>query len=275
MSMTIGLALAVTAAQASPAAALPCDPLPGMEQVLARPAVNYILMGEYHGTVEMPKVTADAVCAVALAKRPVIVGVEFPPENQSAIDAYLKSEGAAAARAALLSAPAWKEEGGRTTSAIFDLIEQARRLSSAGYPVTVVAFDLVPQPVLSKEREEGLARGLAEARAKVPNSLVVALTGVGHAGKSLWTSQNPPFRAASQLLPPAETLSFFFVRAGGEFWGCHPAGGGPPGECKAYDMPVREPAGVRGIRLDGSLREGFDGFYSAGTKYTASKPAAR
>ena len=45
--------------------------------------------------------------------------------------------------------------------------------------------------------------------------------------------------------------------------------------CTAYDMPPREPVAARGIRLDKSLRDGFDGVYSAGRRYTASHPALK
>lgn len=41
--------------------------------------LNYLLVGEYHGTVEMPQVAADALCAAANKDRPVVLGVEFTP----------------------------------------------------------------------------------------------------------------------------------------------------------------------------------------------------
>ncbi|QPQ54610.1 hypothetical protein IC614_09770 [Allosphingosinicella flava] len=250
-----------------------CGALPGIEQLLDRPDFNYLLIGEYHGTAEMPAVAADALCAGAKAGRPLILGLEFPPANQPYLDAYLSSDGGEAARTALLVAPAWHAaEDARVTHAVLALIDRARLLASRGYKVSAVAFDKIPQPLISKEREAGMAELLTAAQRKVPGSLVVALTGTGHADKEGWTSQNPPFLAAGGILPPRETVSLAFARPGGQYWGCQSPGGEANG-CKAYDMAVREAVRPRGIVLDPALRGGFDGLYSTGGQYTASLPA--
>lgn len=255
---------------ASPA---PCEPLPGMAAVLAVEQLEYLLIGEYHGTREMPEVASQAACSAVQSGRPVVLAIEFPPENQPHLDVFIRSDGKQLAVDALLKAPAWTEEGGRTTQAIVDLLESARLLRAAGKNVSVVAFDKVPTPIISKEREAAMAQALMEAQRRVPASLVIALTGAGHAGKTPWSSQNPPFASTGQLLPVERTLSFTFARPGGAYWGCSPPNGGTPEGCRAYEMPVREPVPPRGIRLDPTAREGFDGIYSAGRSYQASRPA--
>lgn len=261
------------AALAAFTSAAECEPLPGIEELVSRPDLRFLLIGEYHGTAEMPAVAGDALCAAVATGRPVILGIEFAPDNQAHLDAYIVSDGGAAARAALLQAPAWREEGGRATSAVLGLVERARRFARTGRAVTAVAFDRIPTPTLSAEREAGLAAGLANAQMRVPGSLVVALTGLGHADKEGWISQTPPFLAAGGLLPAAHTVSLAFARPGGRYWGCHAADGDGTRGCTAYDMPAREAVVPRGIRLDPSLRGGFDGVYSVGTAYTASAPA--
>ena len=268
----MSLLFAAALAAAAPAVT-ECAPLPGLEPVMARADLKFLLIGEYHGTVEMPGVAGDALCAAVATGRPVILGIEFPPANQPQLDAYLASDGGTEARTALLAAPAWAEEGGRTTEAILALIERGRQLARVGRPVTIVAFDRIPAPTLSAEREAGLAAGLANAQMRVPGSLVVALTGLGHADKEGWISQSPPFLAAGGLLPGAHTVSLAFARPGGQYWGCHAANGDRTQGCTAYDMPPREPVPARGIRLDPTLRSGFDGVYSHGGTYTASPPA--
>lgn len=250
-----------------------CGALPGIEQLLDRLNFNYLLIGEYHGTVEMPEVAADALCAAAKAGRPVILGLEFTPANQSHLNAYLVSDDGAAARAALLAAPAWQAaEDSRVTQAVLALIERARLLARGGYKISAVAFDKVPEPVVSKEREAAMAEVLSAAHSQVPKSLVIALTGTGHADKEGWTSQKPPFLAAGGMLPQQETVSLAFARPGGQYWGCRSPNGDADG-CKAYDMPVREPVRPRGIVLDPTLRGGFDGLYSSGGQYSSSLPA--
>ncbi len=257
---------------AAAAVAALCNPLPGIEQVL-RPSMNYLLIGEYHGTVEMPAVAADVACAAAATGRPLVFGIEFTPANQSALDAFMASDGGTAARSSLLAAPGWREPGGRTTAAIVDLIDSLRRLGKAR-PVTLVAFDTAPTPAgTSPAREAAMAEALESERAKAPGSIVVALTGAGHADKEGFTSATPPFLAAAGRLPAGETVSLSFRRPGGQYWGCAAPTGDAGGGCKAYEMPPREPVLPRGITLDASLRGGFDGLYSPGRTYTASRPA--
>ena len=248
------------------AVAAACPSLPGIDAVLARPQLGYLLFGEYHGTNEMPGMVADALCAAKAAGRPIVLGVELPIAMQPAIDAFLRSDGGRDARTALLAHPAWKEEGGRTTDAILGLIDAARKLR-----VPAVAFDALPMRDTSPEREQAMADALR--RAGGGNRLVVALTGVGHADKQGFTSRTPPFLAAAGRLPPERTLSLTFARPGGSFWGCQAANGGPAEGCKAYPMPVREEIWPRGIILDPAYRAGFDGFYSSGGQYSASAPA--
>ena len=242
-------------AASNPAAAVTaCAPLPGIEVVVARVELRFLLIGEYHGTVEMPAVAGDTLCAAVATGRPAILGIEFPTENQPYLDTYLGSDGGEAARTALLGAPAWREEGGRATEAVLALIERARLFARVGLPVSVVTFDIVPTPTLSPQREAGLAAGLANAQMRVPNSLVVALTGLGHADKEGWISQSPPFLAAGGLLPAAHTVSLAFARPGGRYWGCHAPNGDATRGCTAYEMPSREPVAARGVTLDPHLR---------------------
>ena len=251
-----------------------CAHLSGLAPIVQRTEVQYLLFGEYHGTIEMPELVANAVCDAldTAPERPLVVAVELPAGEQAIIDRYMASDGSADARAALLAAPAWSEKGGRSTLAILNLSERLRRLGPRR--VTLVAFDALPQPGTSAERETAMADALKKAVARRPNSLAIVLTGVGHADKKGWVSETPPFASAAGNLPPAATISLAFARPGGQFWGCHPANGGPSRGCAAYDMPVREPVRLRGIELDPKLRDGFDGIYSVGRQYSASTPAA-
>lgn len=244
------------------AAAATCPHLPGIDAVLARPDLQFLMFAEYHGTVEMPAMVGDALCHAKASGRPVVLGVELPKSAQAALDRFA-ADGEAAV---LLREPAWREEGGRSSRAILDLIGTARRLG-----VKVVAFDAKPDGGVSPEREQAMADALEKAGRD--GSLVIALTGSGHADKEGFTSRTPPVLSAAGRLPAARTLSLAFTRPGGSFWGCRAANGGPDEGCKAYLMPAREPVRARGLALDPGYRGGFDGYYSAGAAYTASQPA--
>ena len=71
----------------------------------------------------------------------------------------------------------------------------------------------------------------------------------------------------------SETVSLSFRRPGGHYWGCAAPNGDTAAGCRAYDMPPREPVLPRGVTLDAALRGGFDGLYSVGGVYSASRPA--
>lgn len=248
-----------------------CTPLPGFEPVLDRPGLRFVMFGEAHGTVEAPSVFLDAVCTAA-ARGPVTAALEFTPADQSALDAYMRSDGGPQAKAALLAAPAWADRGGRQSHALADLIEGLRRLKADGAQVALLAFDAEPTAEgTSPAREEGMARALIEAAERRPGP-TLALTGTGHADRTGWNGP-PPFRSAAQALPASQTLSLAFARPGGEYWTCRAPEGGGATECKAWPMLVREPVSPRGVRLDASAREGFDGAFSPGKTYTASPPA--
>lgn len=276
MLLSTALSALSLAATATPTAAPPCAPLPGIDPLLDKPGLTYLLLGEYHGTVEMPAVAADVICHAAKRGRPLVVAVELPAGDQPALDRYMASDGGAAARKALLASPGWKAEGGRTTAAIADLIEAARRIGRkrpANLPVTLVAFDRGPQPGTSPMREAAMAKALESAAGRRPGSLVIAFTGAGHADKEGFVSRNPPFPAAAGHLPKDRTVSLTFARPGGLYWGCSAPDGSSPRGCAAYEMPAREPAAPRAIVLDPALRSGFDGLYHPGAPYTASRPA--
>lgn len=259
---------AAQAAETRPA----CQALPGADALLQKPGLDYVIFGEAHGTTELPAAFGDLVCAAA-TQGPVTVGLEFLPQEQASLDAYLASDGGAEARAALLASEGWADPYGRASEAIFQLVEQLRLMKAAGADLTVAAFDHPSEtPGTSAAREAGMARLLLEARAARPDARVVALTGVGHAGKSAWTSFDPPFPAMSQLLPDANTVALTFIRGGGEVWACRAPSEGAAEECRVWPSTAREEIPSRGVALDAS-RSGFEGIVSVGAPYTGSAPA--
>lgn len=248
-------------------------PLPGTESLRSQAPAEFIIMGEAHGTAELPAAFADLVCAFALKSGPLTVGLEFLPEEQSSLDAYLASDGGQAARAVLLGSPGWSSRDGRASQAIFDLLESLRRLKATKPDLQVVAFDHASEtPGTSAAREKGMADLLLSAKRARPSAPLLALTGVGHAGKSAWTSFNPPFLAMSQYLPADRTMALTFDVFGGEIWACRRAAEGAAEECGPRAVSTRGEARPRGIRLDGS-RDGFDAILSVGTPFSASAPA--
>jgi len=247
-----------------------CPELPG-SQVLIEADADFIVVGEAHGTAELPALFADLACSLTTVSRPLLVGVEHGPANQAALDTYLASDGSAEARAVLLRAPAWDEAGGRGSLAMLELIERVRQLRVAGAEVALVAFDhVIDTPGTTELRERYMAAQLMAAVGRSPGARVLALTGLGHADKEGFASQQPPFRSMAQFLPPEDTLTLSFVRTGGEALGCR----GAPGSltCAPGPMTARDEPRARGVSL-GDGRAGFDGWVSSGGTLTASTQA--
>ncbi|MEQ8312122.1 MAG: hypothetical protein RIA72_15655 [Sphingopyxis sp.] len=249
-----------------------CTPLPGVEALRdARP--DFVIVGEAHGTAELPAAFADLVCAYAAAGTPLTVGLEFLPAEQPVLDAYLASSGDDAAKAALLASPAWTIRDGRASQAIFGLIEALRKMKATHGDLAVVAFDHPSErPGTSATREKGMADLLLAAKRGRPTAPVLALTGNGHAGKSEWTSLGPPFAAMAQLLPAERTIAISFHVEGGEIWSCWRETPEADEACGPRPIRARSDSRPRGIEA-GSGRKGFDATLSVGSPFTASLPA--
>lgn len=258
--MLVELALAAVAAA-------PCGGVDGGQALLARPEARIVMVGEVHGTAEAPAVAGSLLCE-ARRKGPAILALEAAPmDGQAEIDRYLASAGRPADREALRAAPMWADANARASEAVLELVETARK---AGAPV--VLFDTTPARTGGTDgpREQGMAHALARAAAA---GQVVALTGLGHADRTSFTSV--PVPSAIRWLPPESVVSLAPIVSGGEMWGCRPATPGAAPECKPQPLPVRRPVSPRAVMLDPSVREGFDGGYSVGGLFTASPPANR
>ncbi|PZU51052.1 MAG: hypothetical protein DI568_00115 [Sphingomonas sp.] len=263
--------LANAPAQAEPGRNLSCRELPGADLSGADPA--FLIMGEAHGTAELPAAFADLVCARARRGGPLTVGLEFLPEDQGALDSYLLSDGSEAAKAQLLASPGWRRLDGRGSQALLDMTERLRQLRAEGVDLRLIAFDHPSErPGTSAARERGMADLLLAARRNRPDAPVLALTGVGHAGKSAWTSFDPPFPAMSQYLPADHTLAITFSVGGGEVWACRRAEGSTEDQCGPRTITARGEIEPRGVRLDQG-RKGFDAILSVGGPFSASPPA--
>lgn len=273
---SLALAAALCAALAAPAsAASHCNSLEGAAALTAAESIDFIVLGEAHGTVELPALFADLVCAALPTGRAVIVGVEHGEAHQLRLDAYMASDGDAAARAALTADPRWSSDDARFTVAMADLIERIRALKASGADIRLAAFDeVIDQPGTTAAREEGMARRLIRIRDAAPGSLVLALTGLGHADTNGFASMTPPIPSMAQHLPQASTLTLAFVRSGGTRWGCPEPAPGEDRRCGPVEMVPRDPPTPRGVVV-GDDRPGFDAVASTGGPLTASPPAAR
>lgn len=171
------LAITTAIAVASSSNALACGTVANAGAVL-KPKAR-IIVGEIHGTNESPRMVGDLVC-LASQKGQVRLGLEFSPEEQSALDTFLASSGTQTDREALFKGK-WLApmQDGTHSIAMLALIDSVRLLRQAGADVGVVAFSNSRQQ--TKERDEAMADNLSAAFARTPNAIFVVLTGNIHA----------------------------------------------------------------------------------------------
>lgn len=240
-------------------------PMDGLAPLLERPGVRYVFLGETHGTAETPELFGDIVCAASA--RPIVIGVEWPAENQPVLDAFLAEVDPVRALERLRKAPALKRPDGRGSRAMIDMLMRLWRLRHAGRQhVGLVAFDYeIPTPGTSNEREAEMAAAVQSAAEANPEALLLILTGMGHADREGFTSLQPPVRSMIQNLPAESSVSIAMARVGGEAWVCRREAAGET--CSTGAIPARDPLTDRGISPG---RAGFDAVASIGRPYTAS-----
>src|SRR5262245_1205097 len=180
------IVLAIPATPAFPAAVAPgspasppapaCRELKGASDLLAPGRV--LLLGEMHGTNESPELVADLACQALAGGWSVTVALEQPRTLAAATEAFLASDGGAAAREALLADRFWTEDlpDGRSSEAMFRLLDALRRFRRDGRPVAVALIDPSPHPPTQGERDRALAAAVAEAAKARPRDLVISLT---------------------------------------------------------------------------------------------------
>ena len=172
--------------------------------------------GEAHGTEESPRFIGEVV-AHAAARGRVQLGLEIPRDEAAPLDAYLRSDGGPAARAALIEGAFWQWQDGRSSHAMVALIDRMRGVDA----VELVAFDIRSDDAASDAgtRDRAMADFLEGARD--PDATLVVLSGNVHSRCRRGVPWDPDFiPAAAHLVERGLRITTFdVVSAGGTYWG--------------------------------------------------------
>jgi hypothetical protein len=258
------------AAPAPTATAAPRDALDLLAETIA--ARRLVLLGEMHGTREIPALVGDLIERESRAGGPLVLALEITVRDQPVVDRYLASTGAPADRAALLAGAHWTEphHDGRDSQAMAGLIERVRQLHARGRDVSIVLFD----PADTADRNRGMAAILRRTALAAPQARLRVLTGNVHAmtGKPAWDMFDesgrriePPM-TAGRLLADLHPFSIDIEALGGSAWTCQ------AGRCGAHayhatpgmHAPAIDNAADAGAAWDATLRL---------PAFTASPPA--
>ena len=240
-------------------------------------AGGVLLLGEMHGTQEVPRFVAQAACQTAVGGTAVTVGLELPLESQTRIDTFLNSEGAEDDWLKLMEAPFWRSPypDGRSSEAVANMLEQLRQLRSRGLDVDVFAFD--HPKAQGQQREEAMA---ATVRHQVESGLKrfhVILSGNIHTRTKKGLPWDKSFRPMGLLLKEAlgSVVALDMAYNSGSAWICAVDGKGVK---EQLDCGVREAKGRdNGDRFflhtwDGTNGDGYHGVFYVGA-VNASAPA--
>lgn len=259
--------LAICAALSCPAADLSrCSLIPGTDLLWATPGIEFVLVGEMHGTTETPAIFSDLVCSARSTKRPIVVGVERPVEEQEAINIFLAPADHEAAVNGLLAQKGWNELDGRSSRAMLKLLEDLRAMKQQGMVADVVAFSDARPGEPAAKLEERMAVVLTAAGNRYPDALVIALAGNLHPSKAVLKSFG--YSMMASYIPAERTISLFVSDLGGEAWTSS------NGECQPHNL--RSTGGEhRGITLSKTTAPipGYDGVLATGLKASPSPPA--
>jgi len=221
-----------------------------------------LVFGEIHGTREFPAAFGTIACNAA-EDGAVVVGLEISRAEQPRIDAYLASDGGAAARTELLRGAHWSSRDGRSSEAMFGLIDKVRTWRAAGASVALVAFDVDGG---WDDRDEDMTGPLVAARRAHPDAPMVVLVGNYHARLA---SKEP--RMAAYLARQIANVDTFDAAYGkGTAWVCTDRG------CGVHDWGEGEDPGptriTRDVVIDRDGNTVFHGHLHVG-RITASYPA--
>ena len=229
------------------------------------PEGKLLLFGEMHGSVEAPKLISDLACDLSRSHE-VAVGLEAPSQDQVLIDRYLKSSGEKGDIEKLTSGYFWqKGKDGRSSAAIFQLIEFIRELRQEGHSISLFAFD--DQPGTELERNIAIANGIRRFHASHPDVQIIALMGNVHAMQAHMSTSEGPLVPTGSLLSDLKPVSILITYPTGTIWACMP-------DCGVHELAPRKPIpGPSGFR-QGAPFSGYSHSFLL-SSITASPPAVQ
>lgn len=229
-------------------------------------ALRPLLLGELHGTRETPAVLVSMLRQSG--DTPWLLGLEIPRQEQARVDAFLRSDGGAKARAALVAGPFWTRDlqDGRSSDAMMRLIDGVRALRRGGRDIRIVCFD--DAAPLSDGRDAHMADALRAALVAQKHRRAVALTGNYHARIGRGSPWNAEKEFMGWHLRDLSPLSVDVTAPTGANWICTP-------ECGEHAFGRERVPGKLALHVASQADErGYHGSLAL-PQFTASPPAAK
>jgi hypothetical protein len=253
-------------------AALTCPAPPrGLSGALT--AGGLVLVGEIHGTREVPALFGNLACHAAALGRPLWIGLEMTPEAVVRVEEYLSSDRSPCDREILVQGAPWNApfQSGKSSEAMLDLFDALARLRAGGTALHTFGFEQGPETPTDR-REAVMAGRVLEARGKAPNDTFVLLTGNVHSRTREGTPWDPKFRPMGLHLREAgaNLVALDLAHAGGSAWICR---SNEPSSCGPAAMRGEDRGPSPFVELFSAPRtDGHQGIYYVGP-ISPSRPA--
>lgn len=262
------------------------SPTPGMGIECGMPIIGLspqakqgavMLLGELHGTQEVPRFVAQGVCQTASSGTPVTVGLELPVENQERVATFIRSAGTDDDWLKLMEAPFWRSPfpDGRGSEAMANLLEQLRRLRSQGLDVDAFVFDHPKEQ--GQERENAMANTVLSQVRKSPKRFFLVVAGNIHPRTAQGLPWDKTYRPMGMLIAQQveDTVALDVAYNSGTAWICAEEATGEKLECGVKQAKGKDNGDRYFVHLwDGPDKNGFHGIFYVGP-VTASLPAVR
>ncbi len=263
-------------AKEAPASALAVEcgqPIIGLAPQVKRGRV--LLLGELHGTQEVPRFIAQSACQTVTSGTPVTVGLELPVENQERVATFLRSAGTDDDWLKLMEAPFWRSPfpDGRGSEAMANLLEQLRRLRAQGLDVDAFVYD---SPKLKGQpHEDAMAKTVLSHVRKAPERFFLVVSGNIHPRTTKGLPWDASYRPMGLLLSQAhkDVVALDMAYDSGSAWICSVDERGQELECGVKPARGKDNGDRYFVHRFGKKNEaGYHGVFYVGA-VNASEPA--
>ena len=216
------------AALQAPVADEDCTLPPGWDAVEKRDP-RFILFGELHGTDQSPAFFGRVACALAMRGQRLLIGVEHDSMQNAAFQAAWALPPAQFGEA-LYKAGWLGRSDGVASRAMFAMLVRLHRLKSAGYPISITAFNGAKDQQQEMKfahlsgqnpHEAAQAENIRDAADGGMFDRVLILAGGAHAKKTPMQRAGFQFEPMAMKLAPADQILSLDMRyAGGSSWNC-------------------------------------------------------
>jgi hypothetical protein len=225
-------------------------------------AGSLVLVGEMHGTNEMPQAFSDIVCTSLKTGIQVNIGLELLPKNQKSINAFINSDGSQAEILKMVSTGHWVDDwdDGRDSLAILGLLEDIRTWKSAKLNFSLFYFDS------TQEHRDREMFKLTTSHIE-PRSINLIFTGNLHAKKSHSMFRGNVHHTMGGFLSENKIpfKSIYLNHSGGSTFMCAP-------DCRVFNMGSISQLDQHEIFKKNNLKSPYDFEWNIGP-ISASMPA--